>query len=178
MQPLLAHLDQDHGNVSRILDVLDRQCGALQRGDEINPQLLRRIFQYMTRYQDVFHHPREDFLFERLVSLSPTSASEVAVLEQEHRTLSVAGLALYERVAGDLPDTAADDTAKQLNDYVDMLRRHMATESRHVFPMAQAVLSGADWKYIDEQLEARPDPLFRDSVEKGYRVVIEALAKG
>ena len=178
MQPLLGQLDQDHGNVSRLLDILGRQLDLLQRGDDFDQLLVKRILQYMTRYQDVFHHPREDLLFARLVALSANSAGEVAVLEDEHRRLSISGLALYDRLSGEVPDAARGDAAQHLHDYVDLLRHHMVAESRHVFPIAQATLSSADWQLIDEQLEARPDPLFRDSVEKGYRVVLEALAKG
>ena len=178
MQPLLVQLDQDHGNVSRLLDILDRQNRLLKHGDRVDQRLLQRILQYMTRYQDVFHHPREDLLFARLVSLSAASAGEIAVLEDEHKRLSVAGLALYDSVSRAMPDDAEGDAAKQLNEYVSLLRNHMVKESRHVFPIAQSALGSADWGFIDEQLEARPDPLFRESVEKGYRVVIEALAKG
>jgi len=177
MQALLRQFAQDHGNVSRLLELLERQRLLLREGGAFDARLTRRVLRYMVKYQDVFHHPKEDLLFARMLRRSPGMSDVLTFLEREHQLLCDQGTAIYVRLGSDVDHDEGAQLEQALAVYSELLMRHMETENSQVFPNARLALGSADWDEIDMRIDATPDPIFRDNVEKGYRIVIDALAK-
>ncbi len=175
MHAILAHLNQDHGNVARLLEIFEREHRAHERGDPPNLPLLTQIMHYLTRYQDVFHHPREDVLFDRLAHRSAESAKVVAELKDEHVQLAEIGLRLVEVMTWEPAGSSV--TADSLADYMTRLAAHMNRESAEVFSLSSIVLSRQDWQKIEDTTRRASDPVFGPRVEKSYRLVLERLTQ-
>ena len=177
MHEILQRLNQDHGNVARLLDLMDAQAARIARGDDVHDKLLLNTMRYLTQYQDIFHHPKEDLMFARMMSRSPATCGDISALQSEHQVLYEAGRSLYERLR--VYGEAQEDLRGleyALEHYAGMLRRHMQAESDGVFPLAGIILSMKDWNEIEEALQSKSDPLFGPSVEHGYQVVLSNLA--
>ncbi len=173
MTSILEQLGQDHGNVARLLDLMEAQRRCLSRGEHSDLSLLASIMRYLTQYQDVFHHPREDLLFTRIAARSPSAQSDIEKLESEHLSLGVKGIGLCDAITTSQQDRPVESLAGCLEEYGFLLREHMAYESSNAFPLAQIILSRADWKALDEQFEVGIDPLFGPNVERAYQLVFE-----
>ena len=77
MHPLLQKLTRDHENLSRLLDVLEKQLDDFHQGQEHDLDLMCELVEYIESYEDQVHHPTEDLVYERFKSL--TDDKRVAV---------------------------------------------------------------------------------------------------
>jgi hemerythrin-like domain-containing protein len=64
------------------------------------------------------------------------------------------------------------DTARL---FIEGERRHMQREEEFFFPLAEKMLTAADWSHIEGELAKRPDPLFGERVETRYKLLRERL---
>ncbi|MBT8145133.1 MAG: hemerythrin domain-containing protein [Gammaproteobacteria bacterium] len=177
MATILEQLNQDHGNVSRLLDAMELQLRTLQSGAAFDPALLTRIMRYLTQYQDVYHHPREDLMFACVVLRAPVAANDIETIEAEHRTLATHGRDLHAAASASKPDEPSATLPQLLESYIAGLRDHMRLESSTVFPLARVILADTDWDELDSQFEVARDPLFGPQVEQAYRGILEVLGQ-
>lgn len=176
MSGMLDQLNLDHGNVSRLLDVMEAQLQRLHNGYTFDAVLISRIMRYLTQYQDVYHHPREDLMFAVLVARAPAAAKDVAIIEAEHVVLGQKGRELHAAATRSDVDNPVDGLAGLLEEYTAGLRNHMRKESTSVFPLARIILTHNDWDDLNQRLVVARDPLFGPEVERAYQDVMRALA--
>jgi hemerythrin-like domain-containing protein len=55
----------EHARFGRLLDLLEREAGRLESGQDPDYQLMLDIVDYLNDYPEKFHHPREDIAFSR-----------------------------------------------------------------------------------------------------------------
>jgi hemerythrin-like domain-containing protein len=67
------------------------------------------ILYYMIHYPDLFHHPREDVIFSRLMERDPSVAQGVEELARQHRVIAESGARLHENLAGAMPGRLCRD---------------------------------------------------------------------
>ncbi len=70
MSRSLSNLRKDHGNVDRLMTVFSRGLEELEAGAP-DYLLFLEIPHYMTHYPDMFHHPREELMFEKILTNAP-----------------------------------------------------------------------------------------------------------
>ena len=145
LQSLLLMLDRGHGDEpERFFDVL------------------RAMLFYIDEFPERLHHPKEsDLLFPRVVRLAPQTMEAVTQLEKDHAHSEAAvrelqHLLLAWELLGESRHAAFDTAVRR---YVVAYLAHMKLEETAILPVAQAVLSEADWAELDVAFANNCDPL-------------------
>ena len=165
-------LHDDHVNVARLLDLIERSLELTSRGDRSDLALAQQAMRYMTTYPDIYHHPTEDIVFATLVGRAPETQTVVEQLSAEHLVLGTSGASFLQTLQTD------DNDAELLRvgeAYVTTLRAHMNVEEGKVFPIIKVVLRDADWDKMTRELEFARDPLFGPQLKSSYQALARAL---
>lgn len=165
------------------MDLLEEYLRGLPRQSSLDHIRMLDVMRYMTDYQDLFHHPREDLVLQRLVKRDPEAREAAHEILEEHELIAEKGKQFWQRLraAVNIPELPTDVLASHGHEYVTAMRRHMQKEESSVFPRAQAALTLSDWSEIEAAMEARHDPLFGEDVEAEYEALyhyINALGEG
>ena len=166
-------IQSEHAGIWRLMATIDQLNQALASADVApDRDLFGAIFDYLQSYTDQMHHPKEDlFLFRALRERAPESHPVLDELQREHARGPSAMLRLRDLMgracAGEANDRAAFREA--LSNYVNTQREHIRKEETQVLPLAQSMLTDADWRVIDEAFLANDDPLFGQSVRTEFR---------
>jgi hemerythrin-like domain-containing protein len=161
---VLAAIRDDHRALAAVLHgmrflVRDiRDNGKAPRFD-----VLRAMLHYIDAFPERQHHPRESrYLFVKLRLRSDEADAVLAELEAEHalggemiRHLEQ-GLLRYEEGGGEYFRMFA--TAVEA--YCDFHYQHMRKEEDLILPLAERVLTQADWAELDAEFAENPDPLW------------------
>ncbi len=170
MADVLDAIHEDHTNMTKMLDALERQLAVFDAGETPDYDIVRGVVEYCIGYPDLYHHPKEDLVFERLKAVDPEAAAEVGDLPSEDAEPTVLTHRLrdaVEAVLGDLevPRGRFDET---LRAFLDATRQHMTLEERAFLPAARRALSAAELAEIDARLSQRDDPLFGAPSEERF----------
>ncbi len=179
MATLLDQWHAEHAAFARLLELFDTQLTAFHEGERPNYELMTDIVDYLRRYGDRFHHPREDAAFARLVAKDPDMRLPVNRLLQEHRVIAKASDELLERL-GEIADdvmTTREDVEMAAATYLVYYRHHLATEERRVMPRARELLTDEDWAVAQASTPETPDPLSNADFTDRYRELRHYLAK-
>ena len=180
MAAVMEILREDHVNMGRVLDILERQLVIFERAGEPDYDLIKSIVEYCLDYPNLNHHPLEDLICLHLRENGQRSAEIADKLVEEHRILAE----LTRRFA-----VAVDHVLKNLEvprgtfsevvrEFIDTYRTHMAMEDKLFFPAALQTLSAPAWAAIEARADAHRDPLQSRQAEarfKALRREIEAL---
>jgi hemerythrin-like domain-containing protein len=165
-------LRQEHRNIEKLLLVLERELSVFARGARPDYEVIHAVIAYFQVYPEVYHHPLEDLVFEKLRMRDPTAAN-IGDLAADHRR----GAERLRRVAQAVESVLADrEFLRQaiddiIRDFIEHERRHMAMEERVFFPAAVRALQPQDWAEIASRLSGQTDPLFSEAVEDRFDVV-------
>ena len=163
MAKTLNIIRDEHRSISAILHGMEYLVDRVRtRKAKIDPRVFSAMIYYLDTFSERMHHPKEDrYLFKAMRSRGGEAAAVVADLEKEHAAGGEAlkrleqSLVRYEE-GGDKEFPAfAEAVAKFVREYRD----HMQKEESVVFPLAQRILSTADWQAIDRAFEENRDPL-------------------
>lgn len=174
----IQRLMQEHQDLFRLLDVLDRQLGAILKEETPDYHLMRNILYYLMEYPHHYHHPYEDLVYDRLATRVPRMADLVEEFHEEHHRLTTLGwqtLTLVENVLNGNIVSRAQVHASGSN-YVSEYRTHMRHENEEIFTAAETHLTPADWLQIDAMFVCRPDPLFGPEVAAEYQALHDCIA--
>jgi len=178
MARLIEELRRDHGNMTRLLDVLEGQVAAFH-GSAPDYDLIQSIVEYCLTYPDLCHHPQEDAVYKRLAARDPMSAAEVGDILAEHAELGE----LTRRLAAMLHNIVQEaNVPRELfealaRDFIASYRRHIAREDNEFFPRALKALNEADWTALEAAAPV-PDLLFGERVAERYRALYDRILRG
>ncbi len=177
MERGIRTLRQEHADLARLLDLLDRQLDLFRRGGQPDYDLIGSILDYCLDYPDAVHHRHEDLVFDKLRARDAAAARAVGDLAAEHDGLAARTRKLADavmRVIGE--ETVERESVHALaEDLVQAYRRHIAFEEERFFPAAEANLTESDWAEIDSRLDATDDSLFGDQVAARFRALREDI---
>jgi hemerythrin-like domain-containing protein len=167
---IIERLSQEHRNIERLLDVLERELEVFDRGDRPDYEVIRAVISYFEAYPEVYHHPQEDLVFAKLRERDPVAAAKVGDLAREHHK----GAERLHRVAHAVKNVLADAEVLRQNvdtivrDFIAHERHHMMMEDRDFFPAALKALKPQDWTEIASAVTDHKDPLFSDVNEEWF----------
>ncbi|HJP35181.1 MAG: hemerythrin domain-containing protein [Gammaproteobacteria bacterium] len=179
MSAILDHIHQDHRNMSRLLDVLDKEVGDLAAGDDHDYALMSDVVSYFNHYPARFHHPYEDELFGWISGEQPVLAGLVEELRLEHASQAKLGrevsMFLKAIQAGHM--VPRDKVVSRLTDYIKVQRRHIDKEEGKLLKGTEELL--ADHHMIEIPIPDRSelDPLFGDEIDIAFSALAEALER-
>jgi hemerythrin-like domain-containing protein len=170
---IIDSLRQEHRNIEKLLQVLERELKVFARGERPDYEVIQAVIAYFQVYPDVYHHPPENLVFQKLKARDSTAAANIGDLEAAHRS----GSDRLRRVAQAVDSVLADrELLRQavedvIRDFIEQERRHIAMEERDFFPAAVKALEPQDWMEIASKLTDQPDPLFSEVVEERFDAV-------
>jgi hemerythrin-like domain-containing protein len=177
MADIIQQLQKDHLNAVKLLDILEVQVRTLHE-DETNDYLLMfDVMHYMRQYSDLFHHPKEDLIFEKLKDRDASARPIVDKLMVEHKALEEKGAQFFESLQAIVNESivSRETLESQGHSYITLVYSHMKKEEDQVFPLASKLLREEDWAEIDMAMESKADPIFGGAVEEKYRTLYKFL---
>jgi len=167
---VLDAIHEDHINMTKMLDALERQLAVFDAGETPDYDIVRGVVDYCTGFPELYHHPKEDLVFERLRAADPAAAAEVGDLPGEHEELTVLTRRLRDAVEAVLNDLEVPrgPFEETLRAFLDAYRRHMALEESTFLPAARRALSAAELAEIDTRPGPQSDPLFGAASEDRF----------
>ncbi|MEP7282038.1 MAG: hemerythrin domain-containing protein [Rubrivivax sp.] len=141
---------------------------------------LRAMLFYIDEFPEKRHHKKEtDILFPKLRARAPLHRSLLDRLDAEHR-LGESRIRELEHaltaceMMGDRRRAAFEDTAAQ---YVDFYLSHMSLEEREVLPLAERVLTEADWSELDSAFLENRDALAGAEPDEEYAALFHRIVR-
>ena len=146
--------------------------------------VLRAMLFYIDEFPERLHHPKESkHLFPKLAAAAPELRAVIQRLEAdhisgEHRVRELQHLLLAWELIGEARRTDFVEAAKG---YVRFYLDHMRTEETQLLPVAERLLSPADWADLNKAFSTDRDPLAGGARDPCYnrlftRVVLTAPA--
>ncbi len=181
MHIILESLLAQHGNLSKLVALLERQPSLEPDPGAPNIGLLVDVMVYLTSFPDVAHHPLEDRIAQRLLARGALDGELAAELEAQHARLARQGADLLRDMEGAMRRESMSLELVALNTrlYAERLRHNIAFEELVLFPAAARHLDAQDWQAIGLAHDLAADPLVSAEVEgrfEGLRRVISREA--
>jgi hemerythrin-like domain-containing protein len=167
---IIDSLHQDHANLAKLLDALERQLGLFDEGETPDYDIVRGVVDYCLDYPGLYHHPKEDLVLEHLKAADPVAAAAIGDLAAEHEDLAALTRRFADAIDAVLQDIQVprgpfEDAARR---FLEAYREHMNKEERAFLPAARRALGAADWAEIDARLRQPEDPLFGAPSEERF----------
>ena len=139
---------------------------------------LRAMLFYVDEFPEQRHHRKEsELLFPKLRARTPLARELLDRLDADHargegaiRELEHALLGF--EMMGESRRQAFERAAER---YVDFYLAHMALEEQQILPLAEQVLTDADWADLDAAFGANRDPLTGHAPEADYSALFTRI---
>ena len=159
MAEVMDMLQEEHRNFTRLLDFLERQIEIFKHAEEPDYDLMMDVLAYCRDYPDLYHHPKEDLVFEKLQARNSEAAARLGDLKAEHETLAELSRRFAAAIEAVLAEAALSrqKVVEVAGEFVDAMRAHKEMEDVKFFPAALASLTPEDWTDVKRAFEHRPD---------------------
>jgi len=174
---VVSELHQDHVNLSKLLEILEKKVEKLKHDGEPNFSLMADVIGYIANYAEHHHHPREDKMYAFFKGRDAELDKVMADCEVAHQELKGIGGDLLEVIDGILHDAVLpmDEFITRLESFVLNEKAHLDFEEGHIFPKLIAVANDKDWAELAISLPAEADPLFGEKQAEEYKELYKAL---
>lgn len=168
-------LKKEHQGIEVMLRIIGVISDKSARGEDLSVQHLADIMEFLTVFVDKCHHGKEEvFLFPALEAAGiAREGGPVGVMLHEHEQGRKLVTKLKEAVSGlSTGDPSAPAViAETGNQYIALLKDHIAKENNMLFKMADDRLDSSQ----DERLVASFEKLERDRIGLGKHEEFHAL---
>ena len=177
MHPIMTRLAQDHGRLSKILNLLEGLLDRFHDGREPDYELMTEMLEYMDGYADIVHHPTEDLIYQRVLALGAGNDEVFEVLTRQHASLSQVTKRFRTSIEGILSEEVLlrEDVEANGRELLAANRAHMVLEDSEAFPVALERLSDQDWQEIAAQAPAVEDPIFGTPDPQRFKALYKQL---
>jgi hemerythrin-like domain-containing protein len=149
-----------------------------RRGETPDFALLRAMLFYIDEFPQRLHHPKEStLLFPKMRLRSDEALAVLDKLDREHeqgewqiRYVERALLAF--EILGESRRAAFEEALQR---YVDFYLSHMRTEELEVLPLAERILTEADWEELDVEFLLNRDPLTGHAPTEEYSALFSRI---
>jgi hemerythrin-like domain-containing protein len=167
---VLAELRQDHKNMARLLNLLERESNRIYQGENPDIELMQDVMLYMTIYPDAVHHPKEDRIYAELRNVRPELSSGFSRITLDHRSIAEQSMKLRNDIslieAGAMVKRNA--VVSEALRYVNSLRSHMQWEELDLFRRVDEMINSGHRILDTSELPSAHDPVFGGEVEQRF----------
>jgi hemerythrin-like domain-containing protein len=170
---------QEHAALAAMLRSIPMLLGHhRQNGTLPDFGALRAMLFYIDEFPEKRHHRLEsELLFPKLRARTPLTRELLDHLDEDHargerRVRDLEHDLLAFEMMGE-PRRAAFERAAQT--YVDFYLSHMLMEERDILPLAEKVLTEADWADLDDAFLSNQDPLSGGTPEADYAALFTRI---
>jgi hemerythrin-like domain-containing protein len=175
-------LKDEHLAIASVLFGLRAAVRRIREGSTPDFRLLRALQDYIVRFPERCHHPKEErYLFATLAARCPQAEPLIAALDAEHAegALLIAALGdALERYAR-AGDAAFDTFARDVESYAEFHWRHMTKEEDVLLPLARRHLTVGDWELVATAFRENDNPLAgigpKEEAESLYRRILDLV---
>jgi len=179
MKDAIAILKSEHRSISAVLHGL-KELARMAQDATVRPrfQVLRSMLRYIDEYPERLHHPKEDeHLFARVAARAPQARKLIDELKKEHEQ----GAGLIRELERALLffeegwPAGGREFQQAVDAFADFHWRHMRKEELELLPIAERVLSAADWRAIERAFATNLDPI-AELQERDYERLFSRIA--
>ena len=179
MPKVLNVIRDEHRSIAAILHGMQYLVQQIeQRKTHVDPRVFRAMLYYLDTFSERMHHPKEDhYLFAAMRRRGKDADAIIGELELEHLTgaqelrLLEQSLVRYEEGG----EKEFPGFAKAVGRFVQDYWNHMRKEEEKVFPLAEKLLTAADWQAIDRAFEENRDPLASERDTKDFQKLFSRI---
>jgi len=177
-QQALTLIKDEHRSLAAVIHALQFLVRRMEEGKPADATLLGAILQYLTRFPERLHHPAEDrYLFAPLRACSSEASEVLDQLELDHQgglareaSLLAALNALNAGMSG-----AQAGFAQAVNTYASFYWEHMVREETLILPLAERLLSPAQWEAAAAGFAANADPLYGGDTAQDFQALFRRI---
>lgn len=171
MAKIIDDLREEHANIKRLLLVLEKELSIFNRNERPDYEIILAIINYFQDFPDVWHHPAEHVIFDKLQARDASLAKTIGNLTAQHRdeadrlqrVADAVGSVLMDR---ELPRQQVHDVVR---DFLAYQREHMDVEERLLFPAVLDVLRPDDWSDVESMLTQQTAALRQAAIEQSQQ---------
>ena len=134
-------LVEEHENILKIVEVLERKCDKTKDGKDIDKEFFRKVIDFIRNYADRFHHAKEeDILFEEFNKAAEEGRVHCNPVEQmlhEHKL----GRDFVKGMEEGVKENDSEKVIEGARGYVSLIKEHIFKEDNILYPMIDEVLS-------------------------------------
>ena len=172
---MLNQLLIEHDHIRKTLNLLEMQFLDLCRGRTPDLPIMRSIVVYIQEYLEQAHHPLEDMIYSILLERE----EKVMLLQNlvtDHTELELVTRKLRESLESYIKGTFSKEMLKhQLSTFLIKQRQHLYTEEIEIYPLAQRILTKADWENIQSSVQCKDDPVFGKRTQNDYELLYREI---
>lgn len=179
-RPLIDTLRSEHRHLASVMELFKEQLNAIEQGQLVDTHVVYEIMDYMVRWPDRFHHPREDMIYARVAEIDAKAADDVDTLQRDHDNMARSSRNVLKDIEHWREGATDGETViKAGRAYIDHLYEHMNVEEKVVFPQIESLLTATDWREleIDDQLRPVSDPVFGSRIDREFRNMARKLRR-
>lgn len=179
MAEVIRLLQAEHASLAKFLTALEHQLDRFRQGEPTDYDIVQGVVDYCLAYPDLYHHPKEDLVYEKLRIRDEALADRIGDVVADHERLARLTRRFAAAVHNVLQevDVSRDAFEQTANDFLYAYRSHMREEEEQLFPAALRALTEEDWREIDSKVTRPEDPLFGESGDRRFvRLRQEILA--
>jgi hemerythrin-like domain-containing protein len=179
MTEVIKALQKEHSNITQLLNILDRQLSIFDIGGIPDYDILEAIADYFQSFPDLYHHPKEDLIFQRMKRRDAAAAARVGDLQREHEELAARTRGFAQAVRAVVEDVNVERRSFEhwARSFVEFQREHMRKEERLFFPSVLRVLTEADWAEIRARITDQEDPLLGETIGERYETLRQEILR-
>lgn len=173
MAKVPAILRDEHRSIAAILQGMEYLLREIRdRGVKVDMKVFWAMLYYLEAFPERVHHPKEDeYLFRRVRGRTRDLDQVIEDLQSDHAR-GAQSLKRLEQCLARYQEGGAREFpafAREVEGYVRAHWEHMSREEEQVLPVAEKLLSVADWADIDSAFEHDIDPLVAERESRDFR---------
>ena len=181
----LGIIHAEHSVLSAMLRTIGLLLAEHRRRDTLPDfPMLRAMLFYVDEFPERLHHTKEsELLFPRIRERSDGELAQVLDrLDGDHSRSQQAVRELQHELLGlEMMNGAPDGESRRvhfeasMNEYIAAYLAHIHTEESVVLPMAERVLTAADWAGLDEAFMQNRDPMTQRESDDPYQPLFKRI---
>ena len=182
--PTLRIIRDEHGAVFAVMRSVDLLLSEHRRRVMLPDfTVLRAMLFYIDEFLERVHHTKESqLLFPKLRARSSELAEVLDALDGDHaRSRGAVRELEHDLLALEMMTDAPDSPSRLLRfeqsmkDYIASYLEHIRSEESLVLPMAERILTAADWVELDAAFMLHCDPLTRCAPDDMYQPLFKRV---
>ena len=174
-------LRTEHRAIELMLDILEGIASRLESGQEVEPDHLRRIADFIQTFADRCHHGKEEgLLFPAMEEAGvPRDGGPIGVMLVEHEMgrgyvrRMVEGIGRY----ADSDGQARSQISESARAYVALLRQHIDKEDNILYPIAEMHLTPEVEQRLPEGFDRIEREQIGENKHEEYHELLHELRK-
>jgi hemerythrin-like domain-containing protein len=163
-------LEEEHRYILKVIAALTVLAESLEKGEQVEPETLKNIVEFMRIFADKCHHGKEEALLFPLLEKRgvPLQGCPIGVLTHDHQTGRTLVTGLAEAIEGYQKGdpTARDALLKNIHGITALYPGHIWKEDYLAFPMSNKVLTAEDQQSLSEEFEKVDENIGRDVYQR------------